>query len=209
MTQFSQARAESPLHHADLLTLARQRRTGGLTLREERFPALITLRGPADDAELRAGVESATGASLPTDPCTSGAGDEGIRVMRLAPDEWLVQGPASLRGTLATCLREALEGQRGAVVDVSSGYVCLHLSGEALEDVLKKCTSYDVHLRAFPPGKVVGTIFGKGQAYLLRIDADSVQVIVRRSFADYTWLWLQRAAAEYGLAIDASATTRS
>ena len=29
------------------------------------------------------------------------------------------------------------------------------------------------------------------------------ELLVRRSFADYIWLWLQDASAEYGMAIEA------
>ncbi|MDN3519862.1 sarcosine oxidase subunit gamma family protein [Aquisalimonas lutea] len=201
MTQLTLPRAESPLHHADLPALAGQDQKGGLILREERFSALVILRGPDDDPGMRAGVEGALGAAPPTEPCSSVLGDDGTRLLRITPDEWLVFGPGTQRQDLMSRLRSALQGTPGRVVDVSSGYACLHLSGEALADVLKKSTSYDVHMRNFPPGKVVGTTFGKGQAYMLRTDADSVLVIVRRSFADYTWLWLQAAAEEYGLSI--------
>jgi sarcosine oxidase subunit gamma len=32
---------------------------------------------------------------------------------------------------------------------------------------------------------------------------DTWELLIRRSFADYWWMWLQDAAAEYGLGIEA------
>ncbi|TNF08513.1 MAG: sarcosine oxidase subunit gamma, partial [Pseudomonadales bacterium] len=32
---------------------------------------------------------------------------------------------------------------------------------------------------------------------------DTWELVIRRSFADYFWLWLQDACAEYGLAVEA------
>jgi len=48
---------------------------------------------------------------------------------------------------------------------------------------------------------MVGTTFGKSSVQLMRTGDDNWHIIVRRSFADYLWLWIQNAAREYGLKI--------
>ncbi|KAA5829351.1 sarcosine oxidase subunit gamma, partial [Pseudomonas chlororaphis] len=72
-----------------------------------------------------------------------------------------------------------------------------------VRQVLMKSTSYDVHPNNFPVGKAVGTVFAKSQLVIRRMGEDTWELVIRRSFSDYWWLWLQDAAAEYGLSIQA------
>ncbi len=55
----------------------------------------------------------------------------------------------------------------------------------------------------FPVGKAVGTHFAKSQLVIRHTGEDTWELLIRRSFSDYFWLWLQDASAEYGLAIKA------
>ena len=53
-----------------------------------------------------------------------------------------------------------------------------------------------------PVGKVVGTGFAKTNVLLRRIETERVELVVRRSYADYLWTWLQRAAGPSGLTVE-------
>ncbi|PCB40388.1 sarcosine oxidase subunit gamma family protein, partial [Pseudomonas aeruginosa] len=90
-----------------------------------------------------------------------------------------------------------------AVVNVSGGQTLLELSGANVRELLMKSTSYDVHPSNFPVGKAVGSIFAKSQCVIRHTGEDTWELVVRRSFADYFWLWLQDASAEYGLQVAA------
>jgi sarcosine oxidase subunit gamma len=57
--------------------------------------------------------------------------------------------------------------------------------------VLMKSTSYDVHPNNFPVGKAVGTVFAKSQLVIRHTAEDTWELLIRRSFSDYWWLWLQ------------------
>ena len=70
-------------------------------------------------------------------------------------------------------------------------------------DVLMKSTSYDVHPDNFPVGKAVGTVFAKSQLVIRHTAEDTWELLIRRSFSDYWWLWLQDASAEFGLSVQA------
>ena len=48
-----------------------------------------------------------------------------------------------------------------------------------------------------------GSIFAKSQCVIRHTGEDTWELVVRRSFADYFWLWLQDASAEYGLQVAA------
>ncbi|RML93225.1 Sarcosine oxidase, gamma subunit, partial [Pseudomonas syringae pv. maculicola] len=79
----------------------------------------------------------------------------------------------------------------------------LELTGPKVRQVLMKSTSYDVHPDNFPVGKAVGTVFAKSQLVIRRTGEETWELLIRRSFSDYWWLWLQDASAEYGLSIQA------
>ena len=100
-------------------------------------------------------------------------------------------------------LREALGDLHIQIVNVSGGQQVLELSGPNVRQVLMKSTSYDVHPNSFPVGKAVGTVFAKSQLVIRHTAEDTWELVIRRSFSDYWWLWLQDAAAEYGLSVQA------
>jgi sarcosine oxidase subunit gamma len=90
------------------------------------------------------------------------------------------------------------------VADNSGGYTQVILSGRNALDVLQHTTVYD--FEALEPGRVVGTTFGKSSVYAHRA-GEGFCLVMRRSFADYIWRYLVRAAAPYGLGIAVVDTT--
>ncbi|WP_020681847.1 sarcosine oxidase subunit gamma [Marinobacterium rhizophilum] len=193
-------RAESPLYNADLATKARQgAKTGGVTLQEHKLLGHLVIRGSQDNAAFLAGAQAVLGFDLPTQPLTS-AESGALSVRWIAPDEWLLIAPGREAFDLENRLREAMSGHI-AIVNVSGGQTVLELSGPDARAVLKKSTPYDVHDSNFPVGKVVTSVFAKSQAVIRRTGEQNWELVIRRSFADYLWLWLQDASAEYGLVV--------
>ena len=198
----AEAKAQSPLHHADLASLVgKGRKNAGVTLREKKFLGHLTLRGDGHDPEFAAGVHKALGLELPVALTVVANGDTSLQWV--GPDEWLLIVPGGQELAVEQKLRAALEGQHIQVVNVSGGQSLLELRGPNVREVLMKSTSYDVHPNNFPVGKAVGTVFAKSQLVIRRTAEDTWELVIRRSFADYWWLWLQDASAEYGLSIEA------
>jgi sarcosine oxidase subunit gamma len=192
-------RGESPLHHADFKTLASQgNKDGGVTLQEYGLFGHIVLRGNSDDDDFVQGVHSALGVNLPAVLQSDEAGDVSIRW--ISPDEWLIVVPSSDAHEAELRLRQYLSGHF-AVVNASGGQTILHLSGTYARNVLMKSMHYDIHDRNFPVGKVVTTTLAKSQVVMRRTANNSWELIIRRTFSDYIWLWLQDASAEFGLVI--------
>lgn len=191
---------ESPLHHAEFDKLAsmppdRQ----GVVLKEVKLMGHLTLRCNPEDTELVKSVSSVLGFALPLKPLSSAAkGDYAARW--ISPDEWLITIPGLAAFDVETAFREQVKGHY-SLVNGSGGSTILELSGEHAVDVLKKSTPIDLHLAEFPVGKVVSTVFAKSGAIIRRLDEDKFELVVRRSFADYLWLWIQDASLEFGLAI--------
>lgn len=195
-------RAESPLHHAGLHELAgKGSKSAGVTLREKKLLGHLTLRGDAEDANFAGGVHKALGLELPVALTLVANGDTSLQW--LGPDEWLLIVPGGTEFEVERKLREALAGQHISVVNVSGGQTLLELSGPKVRELLMKSSSYDVHPSNFPVGKAVGTVFAKSQLVIRHTAEETWELLVRRSFADYFWLWLQDASAEYGLAVEA------
>ena len=107
----------------------------------------------------------------------------------IAFDEFLLVTPEKTEADIETKLRKAMEGHF-AIVDVTGGQTKLQLSGERAEMIIKKSTSYDIHISNLPIGKAVTTNFAKSQAIICRTSDDSFDLIIRRSFSDYIWEWM-------------------
>ncbi|RWX55823.1 sarcosine oxidase subunit alpha family protein [Photobacterium chitinilyticum] len=144
------------------------------------------------------GVEATLGIPLPRKPCSSIVGEK-MQIWWLSPNEWLILSPEDF--SVEAKLRHQLSGHF-SVVDVSGGQCVIELSGLQAQAVLRKSTSYDVDTRSLPVGKCVGTLLAKAQVVLRRSGENEFELIVRRSFADYFWLWLQDASEEFGLIIE-------
>ena len=171
---------------------------GPLTLNEMPVPGQINLRGQASDAAVAKAVARVLGCELPVVANTVVAGGE-LSVLWLGPDEWLVlTAPGAEAGTSAG-LSEALAGQHCAVTDVTGNRALLRLSGAPAREVLAKGCSLDLHPSRFAPGQCAQTLLARSGIILSQIDdAPSYDILPRRSFAEYTWRWLEDAMAEYG-----------
>ena len=195
-------KAESPLFHARLADAAgKGKSTAGIQLRERKLLGHLTIRGDGHDAAFAGAIHKATGLELPGALTLVSSGESSLQWM--GPDEWLLVVPGGTEFEAEKKLREALDGQHIQVVNVSGGQTILELTGSKVRELLMKSTSYDVHPKNFPVGKAVGTVFAKSQLVIRHTAEDTWELLIRRSFSDYFWLWLQDAAQEYGLAVKA------
>ncbi|MBR7887885.1 sarcosine oxidase subunit gamma [Marinomonas sp. A79] len=193
---------QSPLHHADFASAAKRgAQKGGIHLSELALLGHLTLRCDAGNLEQLAAVEAILGVPLPLTPLTSV--EKGAYSVRwMSPDEWLILVPGLEAFSIESQFRDAMPGHY-SLVNSSGGSTVLMLSGDNAVELLQKSTTIDWHLSVFPVGKVVSTLFAKSTATIRRTDDQRFELIIRRSFADYIWLWIQDASLEYGLVIEA------
>lgn len=175
--------------------------TAGIIARQHAFLGHLNLRGNAEDARLAGAVSGVMGDGLPIAPNTLTELD-GISMYWLGPDEWLIVTPDDRRKAIERDLRQALMGLRFALTDVSGGQMALHLHGRHVRDVLAKGCPIDLHPRVFGIGQCAQSHLGKAPVLIGQIEEQPhFELIVRRSFADYLWTWLETAAEEYGLEV--------
>lgn len=197
--------SESPL-----LRFALAARAGvpgaGIRAAERAFLTHVNLRGDARDGAFLASVRDIFGVELPIAANTV-ATAPGCVAYWLGPDEWLVVAIRTPGTDLAAALRTALGDRFSSVTDVSGGQTVVVLSGNAVRELLSKDCPLDLHPRAFGVDQCAQTRLAKAAVLLRPLAGDAMEIVVRRSFADYFWLWLEEAAAEYGL--DSSIATNA
>lgn len=172
----------------------------GVTLRERPYLGYVNLRGDPGDSTFLEAVRGVTGVDLPLEANTVVEGGRCTTVW-LGPDEWYVVTPAGAERELVAGLEEALAGRHFAVNDVTGYYTTIDLTGPRARDVLEKGCTLDLHPRAFGAGQCAQTLLSHAGILVRPRDDGAFQLVVRRSFADYVFAWLEDAAAEYGMAV--------
>lgn len=188
---------ESPLA-ARAEALAARSGPDAVHITEVPFKAQITLRvDPKGSAAERIGT--AIHAMLPNQPGEV-VHAEGALVLGLGPDEWLLIGPEGAAESISDTLTTALDGDHGAVVDVSAHRTILEVSGPHARDLLNMGCALDLHPRSFATGRCAQTLLARAAVVLVCRDAalPTYWLIVRSSFARYVADWLIDAAGEYG-----------
>jgi sarcosine oxidase subunit gamma len=168
----------------------------GLSMRELPFRGVIDLRLDRRDRGARDAAELALVVALP-EAGRSVIGPAGT-VLWLGPDEFLIVTEPEREIGVAASLLGALRGRRAAVVDISDSRTIIALGGVHARDVLAKGCGIDLHPRSFAPGQCARSSLAKAGVALYQLDdTPTYYILVERSHAEYLWLWLADAAAEF------------
>ena len=195
----SAAQSQGPLDHLGLAARTTMVENAGVDLRVLAIPQIIELRGTPEEGFLSA-VHQLIDITPPKESPHTALRD-GLTCFWMGPDRWwlISEGAPLLPSTDE--LRQCLAGFEASTVDIGEAFTGLAVSGPNARDVLAKGCTIDLHPRAFQPGEVVQTNLGKAQVALFQVDKGTYRIYVRRSFAEYLWLWLEDAAAEYAFTI--------
>ena len=93
-------------------------------------------------------------------------------------------------------LRDALGDVFSSVTEIGSGQTLIVLHAPTVRDLLAKECPFDLTAPSFAPGACAQTRLAKAAVLLRPLEGDAMELIVRRSFADYLWTWLADATAE-------------
>lgn len=186
---------ESPLVGVADLLRAQEGASTRFALRERAFLDLVNVRGEPSDAAFVEAVAAVAGLRLPAEPNTVAHGER-YDALWLGPDEWLLRSvePAPAGGLHAR-LSSALAGADAAAVDVGSGYTVLEISGAQAREALARGCPLDLHPRVFKTGQCAQSHFFKTAIVLAPTGDERMDLVVRRSFADYFCRILLDAAA--------------
>ncbi len=175
--------------------------SAAVVMGERRLVGKINLRADPGTRAAMEAVRSEIGFDLPTTPNTTASRDD-ICALWLGPDEWLLTTPGREDAALFARLGGGLAGHHAAAVDVSDARSVLLLRGARARDVLAKGCSLDLHPRQFRPGHCAQTGLARAGVLIHQTGEEpAYDIYVDRSFAEYLWMWLEDAAAEFGFAI--------
>lgn len=172
----------------------------GVCLGERPFCSHINVRGRPQQSGFLQTLGDSVGAELPGE-CNRVVFAGQRMVFCLGPDEWLIVGEPGQESALGATVRNALGDHVAAVTEISSGQTIIQISGPQARALLAHGCPIDLHPGAFGKGQCAQTLLAKAGVLLWPISDESLELIVRRSFADYLWSWLKDAGAQYGLAI--------
>lgn len=162
---------------------------------------LLLMRAREESREsLSTALQSVLNLSLPERLGSTGSDATGV-LRWMSPDEWLLSCAVDQAFTIERRLRAETTASL-ALLNVTGGFCLMTLSGPKADEVMAKSTAYDIHPENFSEGKVVNTLIGKAQVTLRALPERQFEILVRRSLADYLWLWLQRAGREYGMSAE-------
>jgi sarcosine oxidase subunit gamma len=170
-------------------------RGAGVTLSQVKAGSILQLIAwPGEEKRMIALIRSVAGLSLP-DAAGGGAAGETSAAFGFAPGKFTVVGEAE---GLADAFRKAIKPAVGTVTDLSHGRTIIRISGRKAEWVLAKLFAIDFALPAFPLGAGRSTAHHDVFAQIQRVDAESFDIHVFRSFARAFWLLLCRSSEEVG-----------
>jgi sarcosine oxidase subunit gamma len=189
---------QSPLHNFNLAaeSVAPDARQ---LVRANELPLLgyIVLRGELADPAVAQAIKQATGIAVPA-ATSFVSGEAGVLIWQ-SPDECLlVTARSSVPKLLESCAK-SFAGLFAQAVDNSGGLTTVYLSGAEHITLLRHLGVYD--FESITPGDAVSTVLGKAGAIVCRVEDDGVFMVFRRSFADYLWLLLRKAAMPYRFAV--------
>ncbi len=154
---------------------------------------MIDLRGLGSDRKFMAAAKQALGLDLPKAPRTSSTWGD-VKALWLSPDQWLILCSREKAPALQAELSKALEGIHSLAVDVSDMRCIIRLEGEGVRETLMKGCSLDLIGDDYPTGTVRRVRFAEIAGLINIVEENVIDLYVFRSYADYTWDFLLKAA---------------
>jgi sarcosine oxidase, subunit gamma len=164
-----------------------------ISMREISERGMIDLRGLATDKKFMAAAKSILGFDLPKAPRTSAAWGD-IKALWLSPDQWMILCARGKTTSLLAELNAALGKIHSLAVDVSDMRAIIRLEGEGVRETLMKGSSLDLISEDYKAGTVRRMRFAEIAALLHVVEDNMIDVYVFRSYAEYTWAFLEKAA---------------
>jgi sarcosine oxidase, subunit gamma len=164
-----------------------------ISIRDITSRGMIDLRGLTSDRKFMSAAKSALGFDLPKAPRTSsGFGD--IKALWLSTDQWLILCSGDKANVLHAELVKELGATHSLAVNVSDMRSVIRLEGEGIRETLMKGSTLDLTDGSYTPGTVRRLRFAEIAALLHVVEDTVIDLYVFRSYADYTWEFLLKAA---------------
>ena len=169
----------------------------GLIIKEKPFFCHLNLKGYTDSLELENYILETLGLKIPKNP-NSAIFSEDSCICWLRPNEWLII--QQTQSDLECILRSKIIGA-GSLVDVSGGQTIFNLTGPFWRSIISSDSQINIEKNVFTEKHCVQTNLARVPVTMVntgQTGIDGVDLIIRRSFADYLLNWIFDAAIEFG-----------
>jgi sarcosine oxidase, subunit gamma len=181
------------LHTTSALAHRKEPTNLSISMREITGRGMIDLRGLMTDKKFMKAAKDVLGLDLPKTPRTTNTWGD-MKALWLSPDQWLILCPGDKAQKILAELNTALKGIHSLAVDVSDMRAIIRLEGEHARTTVMKGTSIDLTHGDYQPGSIRRMKFAEVGALLHIIEDNVIEVYVFRSYADYAWSFLLKAA---------------
>jgi sarcosine oxidase, subunit gamma len=181
------------LHMTSALAHRSEPKDLSIAIREIAGRGMIDVRGLTTDRKFMAAVKGVLGFDLPKAQRTSTSWGE-MKALCLSTDQWLILCPGERAQALTEQLAGALKSVHALVVNVSDMRAIIRTEGENARTTIMKGTSIDLTDGHYPPGTVRRMKFAEVGALLHVVEDNIIDIYVFRSYADYAWAFLLKAA---------------
>ncbi|WEX10203.1 sarcosine oxidase subunit gamma [Chelativorans sp. AA-79] len=162
----------------------------GISLAHAAPASRLSLRAPQASLQALSGALAIELSQRPRSAAANGA----RAALWLGPDEWLVIDDGAADLTTICAKADVLH----SAVDISHRNTAILVSGPRSEEVLNSGCPQDLSLDRFPVGAASRTVFAKAEIVLWRTRQDAFRIECWRSFSDYVFSLLEKAARENG-----------
>lgn len=171
----------------------------GVSLRERTNISIIQVTAWSDTIPtVMTAIGSATGVVIQSKPGSGRVAGE-KSVFGFAPGRYMVVGAAP---DLESRLRSAISPDLGTIIALTHGRTVIRIRGPRVEWVLSKLFAVDFSEHAFPSGSGRATLHHDIHTTIQRIDEETFDLYVFRTFARSFWLTLGHAAEEVGYRVE-------
>jgi len=165
--------------------LERSRRDSTLQLTDNSFQGKFILWGDVDSDQFVDSVFKNTGLTLPTS-CGEVTQAGPYKAIWANPKRWYLICEEQEESKLAAALLKS--GQ--VHMSVTDGQCCFRVEGKEAVNVLKKGCSLNFNETVFASGQCLQTRLAITKVFLHRLNAESFNIYVERSYSEYIWCWL-------------------
>ena len=137
---------------------------------------------------------------LPTEANTSTQSDK-LTALWLSPDEWMIFSNDTMNKDLNEYETEKLLQNNiskinlGAVTDVTDQFVMINLKGNKIYELFQTGSPFNFNNFKNKKGATTQTILGKIDIIVHNQDKNTVNLLVRRSFSEHLFSWMNDAAS--------------
>ena len=154
----------------------------------------LNIRGSIANKNFFSNAERVFNQPLPTIFNTFTSGSH--QIYWQAPDEWLLVTDHDLN----SIIQEVNLVDDIYVSDQSGGLVQLSIQGPKVHPLLAKSCTLNLNENLILPGQCAQTGLAKAPVLIALVDATpQFNFVIRRSFAEYTALWLAQTGEEFGI----------